>query len=1076
MNTNLLSALSLTIAASTAHAQSLTPTNGMREAVPTTTAIVGATIRVSQAKTIEHGTVIFTDGLITAVGEVNAITIPNGATIIIAEGLTLAPAFVEPQLEVDIVRSDAGDGRHPVARVHPEIDVATLPLPEDRMKILRGAGFATARLIPKTGAVAGTTALIALDESSNFRGAYASEQPMLLRFEYGGTYRSAVYPGSLTGSVALIRQTLYDAKWHAQNSNVASKGSAVPPLPSDSLTSLYSIVDGKQEVIFDMQHEFDAALAKSVAEEFNLSYSLLGNGTEYRRLDEVASLNKPIVVPVNFPKRPDLSSPDQIEAVNLRTLMDWEQAPTNPRRLLRAGVPISITMNGIDDSKTFLRNIQKAIKQGLSEEEAFAALTDSVVLTAGGYANLQLFDGELLDPDRTLRDVWINGRRHQIERDNLPAGSSDYALHVAGGVVTATIDRDDNRLSLRNEDDKKISLRKTTMTRDGITAVIDTQPLGGTGWGQLVLVAVGETLSGSITMSDGSRFVIHGKPIEAANITADGESYTGWMKIGSYKMEITLSIPSAGGTPLLRSDNFEMTLQDFSKTKSGELSAWFERSDGSRRDFLATIEGNEIRGELTGGKRETTLHLVLGTSPPPEVGEDNLAPQDLPIPFGAYGRFAPPSKQDIRFEHATLWTASEAGIIEDGCLIIQDGKIAYVGTMEHAPVTTMEIIDSSGVHITPGLIDAHSHTGLRGGVNEWTQANTAEVRMSDVINPDDINFYRQLAGGLTTANQLHGSANPIGGQSSVVQLRWGEPSSYMPFRGAMPAIKFALGENVKRSPDRYPNTRMGVESFDRDEFLAARDYKANWEEWNALPSYKRSQSLQPRKDLELDTLVEILDGERLVHCHSYRQDEILMLLRLAEELGFRIGTFQHVLEGYKVAELLADGGVHASCFSDWWAYKEEVMDAIPYNGAIMHDVGAVVSFNSDSSNLARRMNTEATKAIRWGELTPEEAIKFVTINPAIQLGIEDMVGSLEKNKQADIAIWNGDPLATNTKCLQTWIEGAPYFDIEEDAQLQQWAASERTRILDAALAAEYGSLEKPEEPKEETQEYTCTSH
>ena len=459
-----------------------------------------------------------------------------------------------------------------------------------------------------------------------------------------------MYPGSLTGSVALIRQTLHDAKWHAQNSDVAAKGNAVPPLPSESLSALRSVVEGKQEVLFALQHEFDAFLANNLADEFNLTYTLLGNGTEYRRLNEIAALNKPIVVPVDFPNRPDLSSPDQIENISLRTLMDWEQAPTNPRRLLQAGIPISITMNGVTDGNTFFRNIQKAIKQGLTEEEAFAALTNSAVLAPGGYANLQLFDGELLDPERTLRDIWINGRRHNIERDHLPSGSNNYELTVGKDTLTATLDRDDNRFLLSTNEGKKISIRKTTLTSDGITGIIDTTPLGGTGWGQLILVAVGDSLTGSVTMSDGSRLVLNGRPIDAIAKTSNGEIYTGWMKIGSYKMEVSLSLPSGESTtPILKSSDFELTLKEFTRSETGELSAWFERSDGSRRDFVATIEGDEIRGELTGGKRETTLHLVLGNSPPDYLDKLPGAPQELPIPFGAYGRFESPTKQDIRF-------------------------------------------------------------------------------------------------------------------------------------------------------------------------------------------------------------------------------------------------------------------------------------------------------------------------------------------------------------------------------------------------------------------------------------------
>ncbi|MHC4107340.1 MAG: amidohydrolase, partial [Planctomycetota bacterium] len=375
------------------------------------------------------------------------------------------------------------------------------------------------------------------------------------------------------------------------------------------------------------------------------------------------------------------------------------------------------------------------------------------------------------------------------------------------------------------------------------------------------------------------------------------------------------------------------------------------------------------------------------------------------------------------------------------------------------------IIDASGRHITPGLIDCHSHTGIDGGVNEWSQAVTAEVRIADVIDPDDINWYRELAGGLTAANQLHGSANPIGGQNSVVKLKWSASADEFRVDDALGGIKFALGENVKRSQGRYPNTRMGVEAIIRDAFTAAVQYQNEWERYRSLSPDARRRTMPPRRDLELDALVEILEGQRLVHSHSYRQDEILMLIRLAEEYGFTIGTFQHVLEGYKVAEAIAAHGAGASTFSDWWAYKVEVMDAIPYNGALMHEVGVVVSFNSDSSELARRLNTEAAKAVRYGGVEPHEALKFVTLNPARQLRIEHRCGSLEAGKDADFAVFSESPLSTYAVCEQTWIEGARYFDIERDRELRQWAQAERRRLIQKILEDAHGQPKAPAPPE-----------
>lgn len=375
------------------------------------------------------------------------------------------------------------------------------------------------------------------------------------------------------------------------------------------------------------------------------------------------------------------------------------------------------------------------------------------------------------------------------------------------------------------------------------------------------------------------------------------------------------------------------------------------------------------------------------------------------------------------------------------------------------------IIDAAGKHITPGLIDAHSHSGIDGGVNEATEAVTAEVRIGDVIDSYDIAFYRELAGGLTVAHLLHGSANPIGGQDAVVKLRWGLLPEAMKIADAPPGIKFALGENVKQSnwgdrfTTRYPQTRMGVEKIIRDRFLAAQDYQKAWQRYNALK--KKREVIPPRRDLELEALAEILERKRFIHCHSYRQDEILMLTRLAEEFGFKIAAFQHVLEGYKVAEALAKNGFGASTFSDWWAYKFEVYDAIPYNGALMHKVGVIVSYNSDSGELARRMNTEAAKAVKYGGVAGEEALKFVTLNPAIQLGIDHRVGSLEPGKDADFVIWSGHPLSTYSVCEQTWIDGRKYFDRERDRELRQWVQQERARLVQKYLTRKEKKRKKP---------------
>jgi N-acetylglucosamine-6-phosphate deacetylase len=324
------------------------------------------------------------------------------------------------------------------------------------------------------------------------------------------------------------------------------------------------------------------------------------------------------------------------------------------------------------------------------------------------------------------------------------------------------------------------------------------------------------------------------------------------------------------------------------------------------------------------------------------------------------------------------------------------------------------------------------------------------VRIADVVNSESVNIYRQLAGGTTMMHLLHGSCNAIGGQAAAIKNKWGEPPDALVFGAAPPTVKFALGENPKQSnfgaqradPPRYPQSRAGVEQVIRDAFTHARDYKAEWAEWNA-----KKQGLPPRRDIQTEALAQMIDGRMLIHCHSYRQDEILMLMRLCEDFGFKVNTFTHILEGYKVADEMAAHGASAIGFSDWWGYKFEVIDAIPYSGYIMWDRGVNTGFNSDDSELARRLNTEAAKAVKYGGVPPEEAIKFVTLNPARSLQIDDRVGSLVVGKDADFSVWNGSPLSPYSACEQTWIEGRKYFDRAEDLAGRAALAKERDALV-----------------------------
>lgn len=417
------------------------------------------------------------------------------------------------------------------------------------------------------------------------------------------------------------------------------------------------------------------------------------------------------------------------------------------------------------------------------------------------------------------------------------------------------------------------------------------------------------------------------------------------------------------------------------------------------------------------------------------------------------------SAETVVIQNATVWTMGKAGKFV-GSVVVKDGKIVEVGEKVMVP-SGAKIIDATGQHLIPGIIDCHSHIAAE-AINEGSVSVSAMVGIEDVINPEDISIYRALAGGVTTANVLHGSANSIGGKCEVIKTRWGKDADALKFEGSTPGIKFALGENPKRAgnqqgggmpgaanarPLRYPATRMGVEDVIREAFNDAREYQKSWKEFNEKKA-RGEAAVEPKRDLKLEPLVEVLEGKRFVHAHSYRADEILMLLRVADDYGFKIRTLQHVLEGYKVAKEIAAHGAGASTFSDWWSYKIEAYDAIPYNAAIMQKKGVLVSLNSDSAELMRHLNTEAAKVMKYGGLTEEEALAMVTINPAKQLAIDNKVGSIETGKDADLVLYDKNPLSTFAKVQKVWIDGSQYFDRDNDVSGRAAVEAKKKALAD----------------------------
>jgi len=1136
------------------------PVNGMRPAELRTHAITDATVVIRPGETIENATIVIRDGLIRAVGQ--DVEIPASARRWSGEGLTVYPGLIESALLVDPGEFPDSNGSHWNPQVHPQVSLVEHEAPSKSVRQrLRAMGFTTAAVYPEDGMFRGTGAVVSLGDEKDEVLAYRQRAHMAMGFDRGGGgWSNPIYPGSLMGSIAMIRQTLLDARWHDERLRVwrTHPDANEPPEQADALVALKDVIHGRQGVLFDVSNEKDALRAAKIADAFALDMTLLGSGYEFRRLDEIVDTNMPIVVPLDFPDRPDVSTLAEAEHVSLREMMTWEQAPTNVRRLLDAGATVALTTHRLDRRKTFFKSLRSAIKHGLHEDDALAALTttpakllgiDHLVGTIepGKTANLVVLEGKLFDNKPTIRDVWVNGKRYEYESDPLVKLIATGALTTDRGEtftvaidttkksVTFTLEQDDappaevdheaaddDKKATGNKEKKKpgtIKAKKVIVQQDQISFVIDGRPFEVEGYVRFSGVLSAGTITGRAALPDGETFTFEFEPSEEsvasdAPQVVEGEgdasdeqpnesseqddTVSGEWSVALASDQMPREIP--GMLDLRLGDDGTLTGSIAIMGRDVELNnGQYDASTGEVRFSYTDPQGNngrlvaQITGRSLSGQVSSSMGTMQISGSNSSAGDGNgerevaeMPPDELLVPLGAYGRAEAPQQQDVLVRGATIWTAGPDGIIEEGDLYIQDGKVTYVGPMKswawgasqaqrgeadddaRRAITAEQlqdnaraadaprVINARGKHVTPGLIDCHSHTGIDGGVNEFAQTNTAEVRIEDVIDPDDINWYRQLAGGLTACNQLHGSANPIGGQNSIVKLKWGKSAQQFLIPDAAPGIKFALGENVKRSSGRYPNTRMGVETFIRDAFVAARQYRAKWDRYNALPTEQRNRTMPPRRDLEMETLVQILEGDRDIHCHSYRQDEILALMRIAEDFGFTIGTFQHILEGYKVADEMVKHGAHGSAFSDWWAYKVEVIDAIPYAGALMTQVGVNVSFNSDSSELARRMNTEAAKAVRYGGLEPHEALKLVTINPAIQMGIEHRTGSLEKGKDGDFVIWSASPLSTYARCEQTWIEGARYFSLEEDQKLRQRTEAERQRLIQKILRQAHG--------------------
>ncbi|OBX25902.1 imidazolonepropionase-like amidohydrolase [Gelidibacter algens] len=569
----------------------------------------------------------------------------------------------------------------------------------------------------------------------------------------------------------------------------------------------------------------------------------------------------------------------------------------------------------------------------------------------------------------------------------------------------------------------------------------------------------------------------HKNVIENRNIVDISGTYA--FTLASEAYEMTLS----GESSKLKS---EITSNDKKRgSKVSYADDWiniaFTTQDSTKQEFIRIVANVDANKNLNGKAimpngsemnffskhTETKKDATTDAKKEDEDDEKKEATafvSPITFPNNGYGFETLPKAETLLFKNATVWTNEKDGILENTDVLIKNGKIAKIGKNLSDGGAT--VIDATGKHLTSGVIDEHSHIAAA-SVNEGGQNSSAEVTIEDVIDDTDVNLYRNLAGGVTSIQILHGSANPIGGRSAIIKPKWGHAAQDLIFDNSPKFIKFALGENVKQSNwdgTRFPQTRMGVEQVYVDYFTRAKAYEA------------LKKSGKPyRKDIEMETLVEILNGERFISCHSYVQSEINMFMEVAEQFNFTINTFTHILEGYKVADKMAEHGVGGSTFSDWWSYKYEVNDAIPYNAAIMHDAGVTVAINSDDAEMSRRLNQEAAKSVKYGGVSEEEAWKFVTLNPAKLLHIDDRVGSIKIGKDADVVLWTDHPLSIYAKAEKTIIEGVTYFDLKRDEMIRAQIKKEKSELINEMLQAKNKGLKTQPIKKKEKELLHCDS-
>ena len=955
-------------------AQITFPRNGVYDEREGFYAFTNAIIYKSYNEKVENATLIIKDGKVQLVG--TRVAIPDGAVVVDLKGKYIYPSFIDMYSSYGVPEAKRGEGGRgrtqqmvtkkegaymwnqalkPEYRSHEHFTVD-----KKTAKGYRNAGFGTVMTHQEDGISRGTATVVTLGEDREHHVILKEKAAHMLSFKKGTSTQS--YPGSLMGGIALLRQTYMDGDWYKNGGKEKELN-----LSLEAWNEISSL-----PTVFDVRDKMEGLRAMKLGKEFGKKYILKGNGDEYQRLKEIKATGASMIIPVKFPTAYDVEDPYDAMLISLTQLKHWELAPTNLAHLSKEGIEFTLTSNGLDKKTEFLGNVKKAIKHGLSKEDALKAMTHTPAkmmgvsnqvgsLKSGYLANFIITSGDIFGEKTKIHHNWVRGKAFVIKKldevdlegkYNLKVGRDSYKLVVS----------DKNKMKIEVNDSTSVDVKSTIS--NGLI-----------------------TLTFSPSKKESNRYRLSG--------TAEGSNWGG-----------------------------RGTLTD------GTWTSWSVTPDTSPEKPKA--EGKDKKKGKGKGKKEMASDDKIG---------------DIIYPFVAHGYKQRPTENNYVIKNATVWTNEKDGILENTDVLVRNGKVAQIGKDLSGSGTE---IDGTGMHLTCGVIDEHSHIAITRGVNECTQVSTAEVRIGDVVDSEDIDIYRQLAGGVTTSQLLHGSCNPIGGQSAIIKLRWGYSPEEMKFENAPGFIKFALGENVKKSRsssnDRFPDTRMGVEQVYRDYFTRAKEYKIA----------KQKGGAGFRRDLDLETVAEILDDKRNISCHSYVQSEINMLMRVAEQMGFRVNTFTHILEGYKVADKMAKHGAGGSSFSDWWAYKYEVIDAIPYNGALMHEQGVLVAFNSDDAEMARRLNQEAAKAIKYGGMSEEDAWKFVTLNPAKLLHIDHKVGSIKNGKDADLVLWNDNPLSVYARAEMTWIDGIKFFDRKEDVEIRKGIAAERNRIIQKMLADKKG--------------------